>query len=149
MGDLLLPWHVIVLFSVFAAFLLLPLIFYILTLQKTLRQCTPSSRTMEPEMVWLYIVPFLNLIFHFFIVFAISKSVANEFARRGALLDDPQPGQGLGLAMCICACCGFIPLLGLLAVVAHFVLWIMYWMKVAEYSRKLSILPVPNAAYGI
>lgn len=148
MGDLLQPWHLLVLFFVFGIFLLLPTIFYILTLQRTLGQCAPVSRTMEPGMVWLYLVPFVNLIFNFFIVFAISKSVANEFARRGVAIDDPQPGQSLGLAMCICACCGIIPILGLLAALAHLVLWIMYWLKVGEYSRRLSIIPQAAATSG-
>lgn len=148
MGDLLQPWHLLVVFFVFGIFLLLPTIFYILTLQKTLSQCAPVSRTMEPGLVWLYLIPFVNLVFHFFIVFAIANSVANEFARRGAAIDDPQPGQSLGLAMCICACCAIIPIFGLLAALAHLILWIMYWVKVSEYSRRLSILQQFSAAPG-
>lgn len=141
MGELLQPWHLLVLFSVFGIFFLIPAIFYALTLQKTLSLCAPVSRTMEPGMVWLCLVPFVNLVFNFFIIFAIAKSVANEFARRGALIDDPQPGQSLGLSMCVCACCRFIPLVGLLAALAHIILWIIYWVKVGEYSRKLEIIP--------
>src|SRR5947209_1429070 len=130
MGDFLQPWHLMILFIVFSCIFLLPAIFYILTLQKTLSQCAPRYRTMEPALVWLYIVPLVNLVFHFFIVFAISKSVANEFARRGVPSPEPEPGQSLGLAMCVTACCSIIPLLGFLCAIAHLVLWIMYWVKV-------------------
>jgi hypothetical protein len=88
-------------------------------------------------MVWLYIVPLVNLVFHFFIVLGIAKSLRNEFNRRGISVMNAAPGQSVGLAMCICACCSIIPVLGLLSALAHVVLWIIYWAKIAEYSRRL------------
>jgi hypothetical protein len=144
MGDLLQPAHIIVLFVIFLVIclpFLIAAIFYIPTLQKTLNKCAPSSRTLEPGMVWLFLIPLVNLIFNFFIVFGLSKSLHNEFVRRGMPVADPTPGQSIGLAMCICACCGFIPFLGILACIANLVLWIMYWVKIAEYSRMLDTYP--------
>jgi hypothetical protein len=141
MGDLFQPWHLMLLFFIFGIFFLIPAIFYILTLQKTLSQCAPVSRTMEPELVWLLIIPFVHLVFNFFVVLAISKSLANEFARRGIPSYDPQPGQAIGLAMSICGCCCVVPFLGFLAALAYLVLWIVYWVKIADYSRQLSCLP--------
>ena len=84
MGDLLQPWHLLVLGFVFCCIFLIPAIFYILTLQKALERCAPVARTMTPGMVWLLLVPFFSLIWHFFVVMAIAKSMANEFARRGS-----------------------------------------------------------------
>lgn len=141
MGDLLQPWHLMVLFCIFSLFFLVPAIFYLLTLQKTLSQCAPVSRTMEPGMVWLLLVPLVNLVFNFFVVLAIAKSLANEFARRGIPSPEPQPGQPLGIAMCICACCVIVPLLGFFVGIAHLVLWIVYWVKIADYSRRLAVFP--------
>jgi hypothetical protein len=141
MGDLLQPWHILLLLFVFSFFFLLPAIFYILTLQRALNKCSPTSRTLEPGMVWLYIVPVVNLVFHFFIVLGMAKSLRNEFDRRGVLIADPTPGQSVGLAMCICACCTIIPILGFLTGLAHLVLWIIYWAKIAEYSRTLDAHP--------
>jgi hypothetical protein len=149
MGDLLQPWHLMVLSFVFGIFFLIPAIFYILTLKKALNQCAPVSRTMEPGMVWLLIVPFVNLVFNFFVVLAISRSLANEFARRGIPGQDPQPGQTIGLAMSICGCCCAVPLLGAVAGLAFVVLWIIYWVKVGEYSRQLSIFPGTMPAQGM
>ncbi len=146
MGDFLQPWHLIVLFFVFGLFLLLPTIFYLLTLQKALSQCGPASRTMEPGMVWLCLVPLVSLVFQFFVVSAISKSLTNEFATRGTPTPDQEPGHAVGLAMCICACCSIIPLVGFFAGIAYLVLWIMYWVKIADYSRRLSILSAGAAA---
>ena len=137
MGDLFQPIHLLTLLFVFGVTFLLPAIFYILTLQRALNKCEPMSRTMDPGMVWLYIVPVVNLVFHFVIIFGMAKTLRNEFNRRAVPVSDPTPGQSLGLAVCICACCSIIPILGLLAAIAHLVLWIMYWAKIAEYSRML------------
>lgn len=145
MGDLFQPVHLIVLFVVFGVFFLLPTIFYILTLQKTLAKCAASSRTLDPTMIWLCLVPFVNLIFNFFVVLGMAKSIQNEFRRRGVPVADPSYGQSLGLAMSICACCGIIPILGVIAGVASLVLWIIYWVKIAEYSRALDIYPQPTS----
>lgn len=141
MGELLQPWHLIILSFVFCIFFLIPAIFYLLTLQNTLATCAPGSRTMEPGMVWLGLVPVVNLVFNFFLVFGVAKSLRNEFNRRSLPVADPLPGQEIGLAMCICACCSVIPVLGVLASLASLVLWIIYWVKVAEYARLLD-LPV-------
>ena len=151
MGELLQPWHLIIVTLLFGLFFLLPAIFYILTLQKALNKCAPASRTLEPSMVWLLIVPLVNIVFHFFIVFGIAKTLRNEFNRRGALVANPTPGQSIGLPMCICGCCSIIPILGVLAGFAFLILWIIYWAKIAEFSRMLDVAPymAPNIAPGI
>jgi hypothetical protein len=124
------------LFITFCVFLI-PAILYILTLQKALLKCAESSRTMQPGMVWLLLVPLFNIVWNFFVVFGIANSLKNEFARKGIPTSEPLPGQPIGLAMSICACCGFIPIFGLLAGIAYLVLWIIYWIKVADFSRRL------------
>ncbi len=139
MGDFFQPIHLLILLFVFGLIFLLPAIMYILTLLRTLNKCDPLSRTLDPVVVWLYLIPIVNLIIHFVIVFGMSETLRNEFNRRAVPVVDPAPGQSLGLAMCICACCGIIPILGLLATLAHLILWIMYWVKIAEYSRLLGV----------
>lgn len=138
MGDLLQPWHLMVLGFVFCAIFLIPVIFYLLTLQRALARCSPVSRTMEPGMVWLCLIPFFSLIWNFFVVMALGKSLGNEYARRGIPSPEPLPGQPIGLAMSICMCCSIIPVLGILASLAGLVLWIMYWIKIANYSGVLN-----------
>lgn len=146
MGDLFLPSQLFLLIGFVCMLCLLPTIFYLLTLQKALGKCAPGVRTMEPGLVWLNLIPLVNLVFNFFIVFALSDSLRGEYARRGLAAPEAEPGKGLGLAMCICMCCGIIPFLGILASLAGLVLWIMYWVKIAEYSRMLD-MPVMTA-YG-
>lgn len=121
----------------FLVVLLVPAVFFLLTLSRALSKCSPASRTMEPGMVWLWFIPLFNLVWQFLVVLAIARSVGNEFRARGIPYSDPEPGKTIGLAMCICGCCGIIPLLGIITSLVSLVLWIVYWIKVAEFSRML------------
>ena len=121
--------------------MLIPVIFYLLTIQRTLEKCSVASRAMSPGMVWLMLLPLFGQIWHFFIVLNTAKSLAAEFNSRGIAVPEPEPGKGIGLAMCISSCCTIIPVLGALAGLAFLVLWIMYWIKIADYSKQLN-LPV-------
>jgi hypothetical protein len=100
---------VLVIFAVF----LIPAIFYCLTLQKALNRCSPESRAMQPGMVWLLFVPLFNLVWQFFVVINVAKSLGAEFQKRG-MAEEPEPGKTLGLAMCILGCCGIIPVIGVI-----------------------------------
>jgi hypothetical protein len=118
------------------AILLVPTIFYLLTLQKALNRCSPECRAMNPGMVWLMLIPFFNLVWQFFVVLNMAKSLAAEFQKRGMAVD-PNPGQTLGLVMCITSLiCGPV----------YLVFWILYWVKIAEYSGKIAAPAVAGAA---
>lgn len=122
---------------VFIAVFVLVGVFFLLTLSRALRKCSLPSRTMEPGMVWLMLVPLVNLVWQFFVVLALSNSLGNEFRARGIVNVEPEPGKAIGIGMCVCGACSIIPLLNLLALPAHFVLLIIYWAKIAAYSRLL------------
>ncbi len=53
---------------IFIAILLVPFVFYCLSLQKALNRCSPECRAMNPGMVWLMFIPLFNLVWHFFVV---------------------------------------------------------------------------------
>lgn len=122
---------------IIVAVLLIPWIFYLLTLQKALNRCSPENRAMAPGMVWLMFIPLFNLVWHFFVVINISKSLEAEFQKRG-MSEEPQPGKTIGMVMCILACCGIIPFLGALCSLGSFVCWIIYWIKIAGFSGKIA-----------
>jgi hypothetical protein len=113
------------------AILIVPTIFYLITLQKALGRCSPASRAMNPAMVWLLLIPLFNLVWQFFVVLNVAKSLGAEFQRRG-IPEEPEPGQTMGLIMCVSKLlCGPVWL----------VFWIIYWVKVAGFSSKLSTPP--------
>ncbi|WP_109488798.1 hypothetical protein [Occallatibacter savannae] len=116
-------------------------IFYILTLSRALNKCHPASRTMEPGMVWLLLIPLFNLIWNFFVVQAMTKSLANEFRLRNIPNADPEPGKTIGLAMAICGACSIIPLVNMITGLVYIVLWIIYWIKIAGFSQILDQVP--------
>ncbi len=118
------------------AVLLVPMIFYLLTLQKALNRCAPECRAMNPGMVWLMLIPLFNVVWQFFVVINLAKSLGAEFQKR-SISEDPSPGQTLGLVMCVAnLICGPVGL----------VCWILYWVKIAGYSAKLAAPPAPTTA---
>ena len=119
------------------AIFLIPFIFYLLTLQKALNRCSPENRAMNPGMVWLTLIPLFGLVWQFFVVINVAKSLGAEFQKRG-MAEEPQPGKTLGLVTCILSCCGIIPFLGILCSLGALVCWIIYWVKIAGYSAKLA-----------
>ncbi len=135
---------------ILAAFITI-FVFYLLTLQKALNHCSPENRAMQPGLVWLLLIPCFSPIWHFLVVFNLAKSLDTEFQKR-ALREPPQPGKHIGLAMCIlavladvCSAIGIIPLLGLPFALGGIVFgfgglvcWIVYWVQIAGYSRKLA-----------
>jgi hypothetical protein len=116
---------------------LVPQIFYLLTLQKALNRCAPGNRTMAPGLVWLTLIPLFSLIWNFFVVSALSRSLGNEFAARN-IPADAQPGRSVGFTFAILAACGIVPLVGIIAALVGFVMWIVYWVKIAGYSSRLA-----------
>jgi hypothetical protein len=126
-----------VLFFGFCALILIPAIFYLLTLQKALERCPPQSRTMPPGQVWLLLIPFFNLIWHFIVVNSVAASLRNEFTKRNIPLAEPEPGKPIGLALCIASVGGIVPLLNLIAGPIGLVCWVMYWVKISGYSSLL------------
>ena len=119
------------------AIILLPAIFYCLTLQKALSRCAPENRAMQPGMVWLLFIPLFNIVWQFFVVINVAKSLGAEFQKRG-MAEDPQPGKTIGLVTCILVCCGIIPIINFFSGIAALICWIIYWVKIAGYSNKLA-----------
>ena len=133
---------IVVVGIIFFVFLLmlLPTIFYLISMQKALTRCDPKNRLMQPGLVWLNLIPFFAMIWQFFTVLYVSGSIDREFRDRG-INAEPEPGKSVGLAMCILNVCGLVPYVGILTSIGSLVCWIIYWVKIAECSRKLAELP--------
>lgn len=131
------PGEIIILFIMLSGIILLPLILYLLTLQKTLNLVRPENRHMEPGLVWLALIPIFSIIWNFFIVSKVAESLRLEFKQRNIQIQEEKPGYAIGLAYCILFCCTIIPVLGLLTSIAGLVCWIIYWVKISGYKAEL------------
>ncbi len=120
----------------FFAIWLIPLIFYLVTMQNALQAVAPERRSLTPGLVWLNLIPLFNLVWNFFIVTHVSHSLRREFAARG-ITHVGDCGYGLGIAMSVLVICTVIPFLGPLSWIASIVLWILYWVKVADLKNQL------------
>ncbi len=122
---------------VFLLLMMVPAVFYLLTLQKAFTRCSPENRAMQPGMVWLMLIPLFGLIWHFFVVLNLAKSLGAEFKKRN-LAEEPEPGKTLGLVLCILPLCSIIPIVNMITGLATLVVWIIYWVKIAGFSGKLA-----------
>ncbi len=117
--------------------LLLVMIFFLLSLSKSLAECRPHNRTMEPGMVWLNLIPIFFIVWMFITAIRVSESLKNEFADRGRHYRGEDYGQTLGVTTCGLYMAGLIPYCGILFMLAWLVCWIIYWVKIAGYRKEL------------
>lgn len=111
-------------------------VIYLLTLQKCLNRVSPANRAMAPGLVWLNLIPFVGIVWNFFVVLNIAKSLVAEGQSRG--VDFGDGGKTIGLIMAILVVCSIVPILGMLAGVGAMVCWILYWVKINGYSNQLA-----------
>lgn len=128
------------------SFTLAALVLFLITLQEAFKKCSPASRTMQPGKVWLWLIPLFGLVWQFIVVLNLAESLANEFARIGISIPKPAPGRSIGVAFCICNCFLLVPRLGGVAGLVGLVLWIVYWVRIASYSRQLDSHRVASPA---
>ncbi len=112
-------------------------IFYCLTLSKALKQVRPENREMEPGQVWLVLIPFFNLYWIFVIAAKVPASLRREFRERGMGERGDDYAAGIGKWYAICTIVSIIPIVNYIASPAALILWIIFWVKMAGYSKQL------------
>ena len=126
---------ILLIISVFA----IPYIFFILTLRKAVLRCEVESREISPGSIWLLLLPLFNLIWQFYVVTKLSMTLGKELNRKG--IESPaNPAQSIGIAMCIFQVLTLIPIVGAISGIVGFVLWIVYWVKIANFSSQLVVI---------
>jgi hypothetical protein len=131
------PVEMVVIVVMMAVFLV-PQILYLITLQNLMKKIAPHNQQMTPGQVWLMFIPFFSLVWMFIMVGKISDSLSAEFKERGIVDPEDKPGYSTGMWYCGLTVGGIIPLLGYISALAGLVLWIMYWVKMNNYSQLLS-----------
>lgn len=148
--------------AVFVIGLLVIAIFFHITLMKAIQACSPRNQAMPPGLVWLNFVPLLNLVWQFVNVIQVGNSLQAEYRDRGLRSDDQSFGKTLGLSYIILGLVanginvvgnlvgkdidepgepGLLMGVGILVMVlalVQLILWIVYWVKIAGFTRELN-----------
>lgn len=132
----LMPVMVLIVLVVFP----IPVIFYLITLQNTLKAVSPENRKMEPGMVWLLLIPIFNIVWNFIVVNRMADSIQAELQKKGVSLTE-RPAYNVGIALCIIGCVTWIPVLGSVISIAGLICWIIYWVKISEFKKRIESLP--------
>ena len=105
--------------------------FFLLNLRDLLMKVEPQNRAMQPDQVWLNLIPLFNLVWIFVTIVKVRDSAQAEFHSRGwAARGDFS--FGLGIAAAILSILSWGPF-GLAALVC----WIVYWIRMAELRNQL------------
>ena len=115
--------------------ILVPLVFYYLTLQQTMNAIEESQRPFAGGLIWLALIPFLGTLWYMVYIILLSGALKKELARRNLVGDG---AMGITIATVVLAALCLIPYLNLLAWLPAVVLWIIHWVKMAGYKRQLS-----------
>lgn len=113
-------------------------IFFFLTLSKALSRCHWRNRTMEPGQVWLNFIPLFHLVWMFITATRVADSLRNEFYDRGWHRNEEDYGRGLGITACVLWIVGGLPYIGVLFAIGWLVCFIIYWVKIANFSGQLA-----------
>ena len=109
------------------------------------KQVPAKFRKVEPNAIWLLLIPLFNLVWNFFVVPKIAESYKAYFDSIGRT-NVGTCGREFAFYYCIAAICCFIPVLGSLAGLAGLVLLILFLIKI--YDLKKQILPETGGAEG-
>ena len=115
-------------------------ILYLMNLQNLMKEVNQKNRLVEPGNVWLMLIPLFNIIYPFILYPKICDSVKAEFEYRGKP-EVGDYGRSLGITMPILGLVGFVHFLGTFAGLANLVIFIIFWVKMAEFKNKLRKIP--------
>jgi len=121
----------------FLALFILPTVFFVITLQNTLKAISPENRKMPFANVWLLFIPFFNFYWQFVVVNKIAESIALECEKLQIPVKETKPTYNLGLSWNICYILFLIPIARLWMSIILMITWILYWIKVNQYKKLI------------
>jgi len=122
----------------FLGLFILPAIFFLITLQNTLKAISSENRKMPSANVWLLCIPLFNFYWQFIVVNKIPQAIALECGKLQIPVKETKPTYSLGLSWNICYILFLIPVIKSWIAIVLIIIWILYWIKVNQY-RKLII----------
>lgn len=116
---------------------LIAYVFFVLSLQKALKQCSEEYRTISPGLVWLIMVPVVNFFANFFVIIKMSQSLDSEFKARG-IDEDTTTTMWIGIAYSILTVTAIFSAITVISQLLSLVCLIVYWLKINSYTKLLS-----------
>ena len=125
---------------------ILIIVLFCRSLVKTLEYIAPENRNIRPSLVWLLLIPVINYIMNFIVVFSMSNSISNELKSR-EFEEVKRPAFIPGIISAVLALLPvavlftaipkkYIDIIGILALF-QMVFFIQYWMKFNWYRHVL------------
>ena len=105
-------------------------------MKRLLLACDSRNRTIEPDEVWLILIPIFGVYWNFVVVSKISKTLDNEFATSGNP-SSGNNGKGIGFAACILFSLGLIPIVNMLVAIPAVICWIVYWVRMVKARERV------------
>lgn len=122
---------------VFFLVFLVIFIFFLLSLQKALNLTGEENREMSPGLVWLNLIPIFNLGWMVYTVIKVSEAINKKHLAHN-VVDPSQGSKMIGLLYAIAIICSIIPFIGGLFGLAGLVLFIIYWINIANYNKAMT-----------
>ena len=106
------------------------MVFFLLNLRGLLLEVRPQNRAMQPNHVWLNLIPIFSLVWMIITVIKVRDSARAEFQARGWSASGDF-GFGVGLAFAILSIVG-----GGFLLIVWLACWVIYWLKTADLKRQ-------------
>jgi hypothetical protein len=113
------------------------MIVWMVVMNKALDQVSHDLRRMEPNAVWLCLIPLFGFVWQFLVAGAVAEGIAKELLARNMYPKEDKPGYGYALSGCILVCCCIIPFVGVCVAVIGLILLVVHMIKIAEYNSIL------------
>jgi len=115
---------------------IIPVIFFLITLQNTLKAVEPQNRSMKPGNVWLILIPVFGFVWSIVMVNAIANSCKTQLEQYGVFYEQ-KPTYSIGMGWVTCSILSMV--INLFSFVA-IVMLIVYWIKVNDVRKQLLAL---------
>lgn len=134
-------------FLFFAVFFI-PAVLFMYTQYRTIKLVQTRNRYIAPGEVFLQLIPLFGMIWQFFVVIRISNSIRKELAERTFSFEEgspvyveneERPAYKIGITYCVLFCCYLIPVIGETAFLAGMICWVIYWIQLWKYKKKLEL----------
>jgi hypothetical protein len=112
---------------------IVPVIFFLITLQNTLKIIEPQNRRMQPGNVWLLLIPLFGFVWSFIMVTAIADSCKTQLEQYGIFYEQ-RPTYNVGIGWAVCLALSIV--VGLFSIIS-LVMLITYWVKVNDVRKQL------------